>query len=91
MTRREASLVTDYLAFDRDRRRNRPFIQAFAGFALLALLGGAIGSVPRVESLEAASVFVVPVGALLMLNAWRWASLYRRLHAIRAEIHQTVL
>ena len=82
--------MADYLAFDRDRRHARPFLHAFAGFALLVLLGGAIGSVPRRESLEAASVLVVPAGALVLLNAWRGMSLYRRLQAIRAEIRQTV-
>jgi len=86
-----ASLMTEYLRFDRQRRQSRPVMQTFAGFALLMLLGGAIGSVPRTESLEAAGMFMVPAGALLLANAWRWARLNQRLGAIRAEIQQAGL
>lgn len=78
--------MADYLAFDHQRRQNRPLIHAFAGFTLLVLAGGAFGLVPRVESIEAASVLVVPVCGLLALNGWRSAQLHRRLREIQAEI-----
>src|SRR6476469_9670037 len=83
-----ATLMTDYLQFDRQRRQSRPFMQTFAGFALLMLIGGAIGSVPRRESFEAAAMFIVPAGAMLLANVWRWSRLNQRLDAIRAEIRE---
>jgi len=39
----------------------------------------------------AAGMFMVPAGALLLANAWRWARLNQRLGAIRAEIQQAGL
>ena len=88
MTQSESSLVADYLAFDRRRRQARPFLQAFAGFSLLALLGGAVGDVPRGESLEAATLFVLPVAAVLTAHAWRWSRLQHRLAALRAGLRR---
>jgi hypothetical protein len=86
-----ATLMTDYLQFDRQRRYSRHLMTTFTGFALLLLVGGAIGSVPRSESFEAAGMFIVPAGALLLANAWRRSRLNQRLHAIRAEIRQSAL
>ena len=86
-----ATLMTDYLQFDRQRRHSRPLMTTFAGFALLVLLGGAIGSVPRTESFEAAGTFIVPAGALLLANRWRRLRLNQRLDAIRAEIRDAGL
>lgn len=86
-----AALMSEYLAFDQKRREARPYLQAFAGFAILVLAGGAIGAVPRVESIEAAGVLILPVCALVLLNAWRWSRLQHRLVAIRAEIRQSAL
>lgn len=83
-----AALMAEYLAFDRQRRANRPLIHAFSAFAVVVLGGGALGRVPRVESVEAASVLVAPVCALLALNAWRSARLRRRLSDIQAEIQR---
>ena len=83
-----ACLTADYLEFDRRRRECRPYVRMFAGFAALVLIGGAIGSVPRMESIEAAGVFIVPVCGLLLVHAWQWSRLQHRLGAIRAQIQQ---
>lgn len=80
------ALVADYLRFEQQRRASRPYMQVFAVFAALALIGGAAGSVPRSESVVAAVVLLIPVGVLLAANAWRWSRLQRRLATIRAEI-----
>ena len=82
------ALTADYLAFDRQRRQTAPYRRLFAGLTVLTLLGGAIGTVPRVESVEAAAIFILPVCGLLLANAWRWSRLQHRLGAIRAEIQR---
>jgi len=82
------ALVADYLRYERRRRETRPYVQVFAAFAALALIGGAAGSVPRSESIVAAAVLLMPVAALPIVNAWRWSRLHKRLYAIQAEIHE---
>ena len=88
MTPVEASLIADYLAFQRHRRQSRPLALIFAGFALMTLAGGALGTVPRIESLEAAASFIVLLAGLWLLNAWRWSRLRNRLAELRAARHQ---
>jgi hypothetical protein len=80
-----ASVITEYLALDRQRRGSRPLIVAFAGFAIGALCGGALGTVPRLESVEAATTFAVPALALTAIDVWRWLRLSRRLDRLRFD------
>ena len=86
-----ASLVADYLAFDRQRTSRRQYMKAFGGMAILVLLGARVR--PRRRSSEAWIV----AGLLVATAAVRsppsrpssWHRLVRRLDRLRAEV-QTV-
>jgi hypothetical protein len=84
-----ASLVADYLAFDRQRTWRRQYMKAFGGMAILVLLGGAFGRVPSNEASVVAGLLVLPPLLLAAIEAIRWHRLVRRLDTLRAEV-QTV-
>jgi uncharacterized membrane protein len=82
-----ASLVADYLAFDRQRTWRRQYMKAFGGIAILVLLGGAFGRVPWNEAQVVAGLLLLPPLLLAAVEAIRWRRLVRRLDTLRAQGH----
>lgn len=82
-----ASLVADYLAFERQRTTRRQYLKAFGGFAVLILLAAALGRVPFGEAEIAAGLLIVPPVALIIVELIRWRRLVLRLDRVRAELH----
>jgi hypothetical protein len=80
-----ASLMSDYLAFDRQRTIRRQYLKAFGGMAILVLLGAAFNRVPRDEAAVVAALLVVPPLCLAVIEALRWRRLVRRLHDARVH------
>lgn len=81
-----AGLIADYTAFDRQRVYRRQFTKAFAGMAILVLLGALFGRVPRGEALIAAALLATPPIVLGAIEAVRWHRLARRLDQLRGEV-----
>jgi hypothetical protein len=84
-SREAASLVSDYLAFDRQRTTRRQYLKAFGGMAILVLLGAVFGSVPRGEAMVVAAMLILPPLPLAVDEAIRWRRLIRRLHNARVQ------
>ena len=82
-----ASLVEEYLAFDRQRTSRRQYMKAFGGMAILVLLGGAFGRVPWNEAEIVAGLLLLPPLLFAVVEALRWHSLVRRLDTLRARGH----
>ena len=80
-----ASLVADYMTFDRQRTWRRQYLKAFGGMAVLVLLGAAFGRVPVRESEVVAGLLVLPPSILAAIEAVSWRRLSRRLNNLRAE------
>lgn len=81
-----ASLVADFLAFDRQRTSRRQYMKAFGGMAFLVLLGAAFGRVPVGEAWIVAGLLAsLPLG-LAIVEAVQWHRLIRRLDSVRAEV-----
>ena len=77
--------MAEYLMYDRRRRGRRPFITAFAGFAIAMLGGGVVGTVPWGEAEVSAAVLVLACVLLMTLNIRGLTRLKRRLAALRAQ------
>jgi hypothetical protein len=84
-----ATLVADYLAFDRRRTSRRHYMKAFGGMAVVVLLGAAFGRVPVGESELVAGLLLLPPLVLGTSEAISWRRLVRRLDQVRTEV-QTV-
>ena len=80
-----ASLVADYMAFDRQRTWRRQYLKAFGGMAVLVLLGAAFGRVPMRESEVVAGLLVLPPSTLAAIEVMSWRRLIRRLNNLRVE------
>jgi hypothetical protein len=81
-----ASLVADYLAFDRRRTTRRQYLKAFGGMAVLVLLGAVFGRVPGNEAEIAASLLLLPPLVLAIVEAFHWRRLVRRLNSLRGAV-----
>lgn len=81
-----AGLISDYLAFDRRRSERRQYSKAFGGLAIVVLLGGVFGRVPRGEAWVVAGLLLVPPLAMTALEYIRWHRLMRRLSRLREQI-----
>jgi hypothetical protein len=80
-----ASLVADYLAFDRRRTARRQYMKAFGGLAIVILLGAAFGRVPADQAwIVAGLLSLLPLALFIMETAQR-RRLQRRLNIFRAE------
>jgi uncharacterized membrane protein len=84
-----ASLVADYVAFDKRRTSRRQYQKAFGGMALIVALGALFGRVDVQEAEIVGALLVLPVLALAVFEAVHWRRLARRLDRARAEV-QTV-
>jgi predicted lipid-binding transport protein (Tim44 family) len=84
-----ASLVADYVAFDKRRASRRQYQKAFGGMAIIVLLGALFGRVGAGEAAIVAALLMLPVLALAVVEVTHWRRLTRRLDRVRADI-QTV-
>lgn len=80
-----ASLVADYLAFDRRRTSGRQYMKAFGGMAIIVLIGAAFGRVPVDEAWIVAGLLALPPIVIAGIEAVRWRRLARRLDAVRTR------
>ena len=81
-----ASLVADYVAFDRRRTSRRQYQRAFGGMALIVALGALFGRVEAGEAEIVGALLMSPVVALALLEVIHWRRLARRLDRARAEV-----
>jgi hypothetical protein len=81
-----ASLMADYLAFDRRRIVRRQYLKAFGAMAVIVMLGAALGRVVLREAEIVASLLLLPPLALSAIEAVQWYRLKRRLNQLRAEV-----
>jgi hypothetical protein len=81
-----ASLVADYLAFDRRRTARRQYLKAFEGLAVVVLLGAVFGRVPRDQACSVAAILSILPLALVIIEIVQYRRLVRRLNAIRAQV-----
>ena len=81
-----ASLVADYLEFDRRRTARRQYMKAFGGMALIVLLGAAFRRVPVEQAWIVAGLLLVPPLVLAVIEGLQWRRLVRRLEVVRAEV-----
>ena len=81
-----ASLVADYLAFDRRRTARRQYVKAFGAMALIVLIGAAFGRVPADQAWIVAGLLSLLPLTLVAVEVVQWRRLVRRLDAIRAQV-----
>ena len=81
-----ASLVADYVAFDKRRTARRQYQKAFGGIAIVVLLGALFGRVPADEAAVVGGLLIVPPLILAILELIHWRRLMRRLDRVRAEV-----
>ena len=84
-----ASLVADYLAFDRQRTSRRQYVKAFGGMAILVLLGAAFGRVDTREAEIVTGLLLLPPAVLIAAEWFHWRGLVKRLDDARADV-QTI-
>ena len=80
-----ASLVADYMAFDKRRTSRRQYQKAFGGMAIIVLLGALFGRVPMGEAAIVSALLILPVLGLAIAELTHWRHLVRRLDRVRAE------
>jgi hypothetical protein len=80
-----ASLVADYLAFDRRRSARRQYMKAFGGMAVVVLSGATFGRVRPNEAWIVAGLLLLCPLVLLMMETVQKSRLLRRLHIIRVQ------
>ena len=81
-----ASLMADYLEFDRRRIARRQYLKAFGAMAVIVMLGAAIGKVVLREAEVVAALLLLPPLVLSAIEAVQWYRLKRRLNRLRAEV-----
>jgi hypothetical protein len=84
-SRETASLVADYLAFDRQRTSRRQYVKAFGGMALIVLFGAVFGRVDMHEAEIVTGLLLSPPAALVAIEWFHWRRLVKRLGSARAE------
>jgi purine-cytosine permease-like protein len=83
-----ASLVADYLSFDRRRTARRQYMKAFGGMALLVLLGALFGRVAGNEAGVVIGLLLAPPMLLAAVEFVQWHRLVRRLDGVRTELRE---
>lgn len=79
-----ASLMADYLSFDRRRTVRRQYMKAFGGMAIVVLLGALFNRVPMDEAEIVIGLLATPPLVLAALEAVQRHRLVRRLDRLRA-------
>ena len=85
-SRETASLVADYLAFDRQRTSRRQYVKAFGGMAIIVLLGAMFGRVDMHEAELVTGLLLLPPAALVAVEWFHWRQLLKRLDYARADV-----
>jgi hypothetical protein len=80
-----ASLVADYLTFDRQRTSRRQYAKAFGGMAIVVLLGALFGRVDLREAEIVGALLLLPPAVLVAVEWIHWRGLVKRLDRVRAE------
>jgi len=80
-----ASLVADYMAFDKRRTERRQYQKAFGGMGIIVLLGALFGRVPADQAAIVAGLLIAPPVALAIVEVVHWRRLLRRLDRARKE------
>ncbi len=80
-----ASLVADYLAFDRRRAARRQYVKAFGGIALVVLLGAVFDRVPADQAWIVAGLLLLLPVALVAVETVQRRRLVCRLNTVRAH------
>ena len=80
-----ATLVADYMAFDKRRTERRQYQKAFGGLGIIVLLGALFGRVPADQAAIVAGLLIAPPVALAIVEFVHWRRLVRRLEKARAE------
>ena len=83
---RDPRLMSDYLAFDRQRQSRRQYMKAFGGMAIIVALGAMFERVPVNEAWIVGGLLMLPPLVLAMLEAVHRRRLVRRLDRVRAEV-----
>ena len=86
---RTASLVAEYVAFDKRRTSRRQYQKAFGGMAIVVLLGALFGRVAMVEAAVVGALLLAPVLTLAIIEVIHWRRLVRRLDRVRLDV-QTI-
>lgn len=84
----DASLVADYLAFDRQRTVRRQYMKAFGGMAMIVLVGALVGRVPVHEAWLVGALLILPPLVLATLEVVQRHRLVRRLDRVRAGLQR---
>ena len=79
-----ASVVAEYLAFERRRVARRQYLKAFGGMAFLVGLGALIGRVPAGEAAIVSGLLLAPPALLAIIEVPRRHRLERRLDHVRS-------
>jgi hypothetical protein len=83
-----ASLVADYLAFERRRTARRQYVKAFGGMAIVVLLGAVFGRVPVDQAWIVAGLLSLLPVALLIMETVQRRRLLLRLDTIRVQCQE---
>ncbi len=81
-----ASLVADYLTFDRQRTSRRQYVKAFGGMAIVVLLGALFRRVDARAAEIVSALLVLPPAVLVAVEWFHWRRLAKRLDRVRAEV-----
>lgn len=79
-----ASVVAEYLAFERRRVARRQYLKAFGGMAFLVGLGALVGRVPAGEAAIVSGLLLAPPALLTIVEVPRRRRLARHLDHVRA-------
>ena len=85
-SREAASLVADYLTFDRQRTSRRQYVKAFGGMAVVVLLGALFGRVDPREAEIVGALLLLPPAGLITVEWFHWRRLAKRLDGVRADV-----
>ena len=85
-SREAASLVADYLTFDRQRTSRRQYVKAFGGMAIVVLVGALFGRVDTREAEMVGALLLLPPAVLVAAEWFHWRRLVQRLDRVRAEV-----
>src|SRR6185503_19554001 len=84
-----ASLVADYMAFDRRRTERRQYQKAFGGMGIIVLIGALFGRVPADQAAIVAGLLIAPPVALAIVEVVHWRRLVQRLDRARKDAQIT--
>jgi hypothetical protein len=81
-----ASLMADYLAFDKRRTERRQYQKAFGGMAIIVLVGAVFGRVPSGQAEIVAGLLLAVPLVLGIIEMVHWRRLVVRLDRVRADL-----